>query len=267
MIGGNLSWTRRTGDGRNVYVTLARGYKGGGFIIGSQILSEQRSFGPESIWSIESGLKFARPDSPLRLQADLFYMRRQNMQVYLSEQLQQNNPLDYVFYTQNAGSGENFGFEGEFQYRPGGGWTVSGSGSWLRTRYLRVSELFAGLGIDGRAQPFAPSYKLGVAIEYDHPTGLFAGLDTTALGSFYYYTSDAQASRAYNLENFRVGYKHNAWTVSLWIHNLFNARYAQQGFYFGLIPPNNSNQSFLDQGDPRQIGVTIAYTFREAGQP
>jgi outer membrane receptor for ferric coprogen and ferric-rhodotorulic acid len=132
MIGGNLSWTRRIGDGGHTYVTLARGYKGGGFNIGSGILSEQREFGPESLWSAETGFKFARSDSPLELQTDVFYMRRQNMQVYLSEQLQQNNPLSYVFYTQNASDGENFGFEGEATYRINSRWQISGSGSLLR---------------------------------------------------------------------------------------------------------------------------------------
>jgi iron complex outermembrane receptor protein len=259
MIGGNLSWELRTGDGEHVYATLARGYKGGGFNIGSQILSEQRSFGPESLWSIETGLKFARADSPLQLQTDVFYMRRQNMQVYLSQQLQTNNPLDYVFYTQNASNGENYGLEGEAAYRLDSRWEVSGSASLLRTRYIGVSGSFAGLGIDGRAQPFAPSYKLSAAMEYRHPAGWFARLDASAIGSFYYYTSDAQSSSAYNLENVRVGYNQGSWTTSLWVRNLFDARYAPQGFYFGLIPPNFPVQSFLQQGDPRQVGVTVDY--------
>src|SRR6202040_1967912 len=102
MIGGGLSWEYSAADGERFYVTLARGYKGGGFNIGSQILSEQRAFGPESLWSLETGFKYAQADSPLQLQTDVFYMRRQNMQVYLSQQLQTSNPLDYVFYTQNA---------------------------------------------------------------------------------------------------------------------------------------------------------------------
>jgi outer membrane receptor protein involved in Fe transport len=179
MIGGNLSLTHIVGDGGHLYTTFARGYKGGGFNIGSQILSEQRSFGPESLLSAETGLKFARPDSPLEFQTDVFYMRRQHMQVYLSEQLQQNNPLDYVFYTQNASSGENYGFEGEASYRLGGRWRFSGTASWLRTRYLDVGGEFASLGIDGRAQPFAPSYKLSAAVEYNHPSGWFARLDAS----------------------------------------------------------------------------------------
>ena len=266
MIGGNLSWTRSTGEGEHVYVTLARGYKGGGFNIGSGILSEQREFGPESLWSLETGLKYAQGSSPLQLQTDVFYMRRQNMQVYLSEQLQQNNPLNYVFYTQNASNGENYGLEAEAGYRLNSRWQISGSGSLLRTRYLDVIGLFSTLGLDGRAQPFAPGYKLSAAVEYTHPAGWFARLDASAVDSFYYYTSDAQTSSAYNLENVRVGYKRGSWTTSLWVRNLFDARYAQQGFYFGLIPPNFPNQSFLQLGDPRQVGITVNYQLRQGSR-
>ena len=262
MIGGNLSVTRTVADGEHLYVTVARGYKGGGFNIGSQILSEQRAFNPESLWSVETGLKHTRADSPLELQADVFYMRRQNMQVYLSEQLLPNNPLDYVFYTQNASSGENYGLEAEGSYRLTDRWRLSGSASLLRTRYIGVTGLFAGLDIDGRAQPFAPEYKVSAALEYQHPSGWFARFDAYAVDSFYFYTSDAQTSKAHTLENGRVGYKRGQWTTSLWAHNLFNAHYAQQGFDFGLIPPNYPVQSFLDQGDPRQVGLTVNYQLR-----
>jgi outer membrane receptor protein involved in Fe transport len=186
-------------------------------------------------------------------------MRRQNMQVYLSQQLQQNNPLDYVFYTQNASDGENYGLEGEASYRINSRWQISGSASLLRTRYLEVAGLFSTLGLDGRAQPFAPGYKLSAAVEYHHPSGWFARLDASAIGSFYYYTSDSQASSAYNLENARIGYGRGSWTASVWVRNLFDARYAQNGFYFGLIPPNYPNQAFLQLGDPRQVGMTVSY--------
>ena len=271
MMGGNLSWKYRFDDGEHLYATLARGYKGGGFNIGSGVLSEQRAFGPESLWSLESGLKIERADSPVAFDADLFYMRRQHMQVYLSEQLQQNNPLDYVFFTQNASDGENYGLEAQGRYRLGGRWQLSGSASLLRTRYLGISpgfnQLFAANGspdIDGRAQPFAPGYKVAATLEYFHPSGWFARLDASALDSFYYYTSDAQTSKSYHLENLRAGYHRGAWTTSLWVRNVFNERYAQQGFYFGLIPPNFPTQSYLDQGDPRQGGITFGYDLDRA---
>jgi len=271
MMGGNLSWKYRFDDGEHFYTTLARGYKGGGFNIGSGILSEQRAFGPESLWSLESGVKFERADSPVAWDADVFYMRRQRMQVYLSEQLQQNNPLDYVFFTQNASDGENYGLEAQGRYQVSSRWQLSGSASLLRTRYLGVSagfnELFASNGspdIDGRAQPFAPGYKLAATVAYVDPGGWFARIDASALDSFYYYTSDAQTSKAYHLENLRAGYHQGDWTASLWVRNVFNEHYAQNGFYFGLIPPNFPNQSFLDRGDPRQGGITINYDLDRA---
>ncbi len=266
MLGGNLSWMHSTGDGQHLYLTLARGYKGGGFNIGSEILSEQRSFGPESLWSLESGFKFARAGSPAQLTADVFYMRRQNMQVYLSEQLQQNNPLNYVFFTQNASNGENYGLESEGSYRLGTRWQFSGSAALLHTRYLGVGGEFSSLDIDGRAQPFAPGYEFSAAIEYHHPSGFFLRLDSHAIDSFYYYTSDAQTSHSYHLENLRMGYERGPWTSSLWVRNLFGVQYAQQGFFFGLIPPDYPNQSFLQLGDPRQIGVTISYDLPQ-GRP
>lgn len=258
MIGGNASWTKPLGESVVAYVTGARGYKGGGFNIGSQVLAEQRSFGPESLWSLEAGIKQATADQRLAWSAAAFYMRRQHMQVYLSEQLQQNNPLAYVFYTQNASDGLNAGLEGELRYRLAPGWRLDGSASLLRTRYQDLVGVFATLGLDGRAQPFAPAYKASMAIEYERPDGGFARIDSMVQGSFYYYTNTAQTAAAYAIENLRVGYRRHGISASLWVRNLLDARYAQQGFYFGLIPPNFPNQSFLQQGDPRQVGITIS---------
>jgi outer membrane receptor protein involved in Fe transport len=119
--------------------------------------------------------------------------------------------------------------------------------------------VFESLDIDGRAQPFAPGYELSAAIEYHLPRGWFARLDSHAIDSFYYSASDAQISHAYHLENLRVGYRRGEWTASLWARNLFNVQYAQEGFFFGLIPPNYPNQTFLQFADPRQIGLTISY--------
>jgi len=259
MLGGNLSWSRLLAEGERVYVTLSRGYKGGGFNIGSGILSEQRSFGPETLWSVETGFKFTRADSPFDLQADIFGMRRENMQVYLSEQLQQNNPLAYVFFTQNAANGENSGVELEAGYRPSPRWRISGSAAGLRTHYLEVGGMFTSLGIEGREQPFAPSYQASGAVEFSDPNGWFARLDSHFQGRFYYYTSDSQSSNAYHLENLRVGYRRGPWEGSFWMRNALNARYAQNGFFFGLIPPNFPNQAFLQQGDPRTVGLTFSY--------
>jgi len=130
---------------------------------------------------------------------------------------------------------------------------------------LSASLLIAVCGLwhgAAGAQPFAPGYKLSMALDYHHPNGWFARFDVSAIDQFYYYTSDAQTSTAHSLENLKFGYEAGSWGASLWVRNVFDVRYAQQGFYFGLIPPNFPTQSFLQLGDPRQVGVTVSYRSR-----
>jgi outer membrane receptor protein involved in Fe transport len=265
MYGGNLSWSLRTGARQSLYATLARGYKAGGFNIGEQIEPSQRHFAPEYLWSIESGLKRASADGSLQWQADLFYMRRENMQVYSSCQLQQDNPATFVFYTRNASHGENYGLESQAQWRLNARWQLGGSAGLLHTRYLGYdSQAIAcpgasSLALDGRAQSFAPEYQLSASLSYSDPDGLFARLDATATDGFYFAAGQNQVAQAYQLLNLRVGYQRAAWQLSAWTRNLLDRRYAVQGFYFGLVPPDFPNQRFIQNGDPRTIGVTLRY--------
>ncbi len=267
MSGGNLSWSMRASERDNVYITLARGYKAGGFNIGPDILPPQRRFQPEYLWSLETGLKRQAAASPLQLQAALFYMRRQNMQAYTSQQLDPSNPATFVFFTQNIAQGENYGLEIEAQWQLDPRWRLSGSAGLLRTRYLGFQ--LAGLAIpgqppltyspDGRAQAYAPGYQLSVALEYRHPAGWFVRTDWWAVDGFYFSASHNQVARAYELLNLRAGYQHDSWTASVWVRNLFNQRYAVNGFYFGDEPPDFSTKLYLQNGNPRQIGLTISY--------
>ena len=265
MYGGNLSWSLRTGPLQHLYATLARGYKAGGFNIGSQITAQQRRFAPEYLWSLESGVKRESTRGTLQWQANVFYMRRENMQVYSSCQLDQNNPSTFVFFTRNASHGENFGLESQAQWRLNARWQLSGSAGLLHTRYLGYdAQAIACPGesapaLDGRAQSFAPEYQFSAALSYNHPNGLFARLDASATDGFYFAAGQNQVARAYQLVNLRVGYRRGGWQTSLWARNLLGRRYATQGFYFGLVPPDFPNQRFIDNGDPRTVGLTVRY--------
>ena len=267
MYGGNLSWSLRTSEQQSIYTTLARGYKGGGFNIGSQIPADERRFAPEYLWSLESGVKRESADKTLQWQADVFYMRRENMQVYSSCQLEQDNPATFVFFTQNASHGENYGLESQGQWRLSPRWELSGSVGLLHTRYLGYDSQAlecAGasvLALDGRAQSFAPEYQLSAALAYSDPSGWFARLDSSATDGFYFAAGQDQVAQAYQLVNFRFGYERGGWQTSLWTRNLLDERYAVQGFYFGLVPPNFPNQRFIQNGDPRTVGLTVRYFF------
>jgi iron complex outermembrane receptor protein len=265
MYGGNLSWSLRTSPLQALYTTLARGFKAGGFNIGSQITPEQRRFAPEYLWSLESGVKRAAAGNVLQWQADVFYMRREQMQVYSSCQLDQNNPSTFVFFTRNASHGENYGLETQAQWRLSSRWQLAGSAGLLHTRYLGYDAQAiecpgaAPLALDGRAQSFAPEYRLAASLSYTRPDGWFARLDASASDGFYFAAGQNQVAQAYQLLNLRFGYQRGGWQTSVWTRNVLDRRYGMQGFYFGLVPPDFPNQRFIQNGDPRTAGLTVRY--------
>jgi outer membrane receptor protein involved in Fe transport len=62
------------------------------------------------------------------------------------------------------------------------------------------------------------------------------------------------------LVNLRVGYEAERWTASLWTRNALNRRYATDGFFFGNEPPDFIPKRYIDNGDPRQVGISVSFS-------
>jgi len=263
MPGGNLSWTWRQSPAQRLYVTLSRGYKAGGFNIGSAVPAERREFRPEFLWNLETGVKRQGGTAhPYTWQAALFYMRRDDQQVDTSSQADPGNPLLYVFFKDNA-RGEHIGAEQELALRLTPRWQLESTLSLLRTRYS--DYVYGGRNLNGRDQAFAPGYRATLALAYRHPSGWFARVDGEAVDALYFSAADDTRARAYQLAHLRLGVARGPWTASLWVRNLFDARYAVHGFYFGLEPPDFAAKQYLQLGDPRQVGITLHYDLAHLG--
>ena len=254
MIGGNLSWRWRPSGRVSRYVLLSRGYKAGGYNIGQQVDAARRRFRPEALWNLELGQRATSPDGRFDGQVDVYAMRRQSMQVYTSVQLDPNNPATYVYYTDNAAAGDNLGLEAEWRWRPAPRWQLGGSGALQRTRFIGTATAH-----DGRAQPYAPGWQVAASLDYEHPAGPYARLDLQAQDGFYFSASHDQKAASRVLVNLRIGWRSGAWNASAWARNLLDRGYAVHGFYFGLEPPDYAKKLYLQQGDPRQFGVTLGY--------
>src|SRR5678815_365883 len=102
MLGGHVSMTYELQQNSTAYVTASRGYKAGGFNIGALVPDDRRTFEPEYLWNLETGLR--RADAARHYSIDLaaFYMWRQDQQVATSFQLIPGDTLSYVFFTDNA---------------------------------------------------------------------------------------------------------------------------------------------------------------------
>ncbi len=260
MLGGHLAAEFAAAPGRTAYLTLARGYKAGGFNLGTRVPDARRLFDPEFLRSAELGLRLQRPDARASLAAAVFYMRRSDLQVSTSAQLDPGDPLSFIFVTDNAASGENYGAEITADWRPARSLRVSGTLGLLRSRYIgyRIGER----DLDGRDQAHAPRGQYSLTLEYRRPQGLYARADLQGVDAFYFSESHDQRSRRYRLLNLRAGWDGGRWDASLWVRNALDADYAQRGFFFGNEPPDYPEKLYLQPGDPRQVGITVTYDLR-----
>ena len=70
-----------------------------------------------------------------------------------------------------------------------------------------------------------------------------------------------QRSDPYQLINVKVGYEADRWNVYAWSRNVANEQYATRGFYFGNEPPAWEDTLYIQNGDPRQFGLTAEWHF------
>jgi outer membrane receptor protein involved in Fe transport len=261
MMGGHASLSYEATDTTRLYGSISRGYKAGGFNLGSSGSTHQE-FEPEYLWNFELGVKSSALQDRLYFETTLFYMQRDNMQERSGEQADPNNPGTYVFVTSNVTSGYNYGLESSIRWLPTDSLELGAALGLLRTSESgAVGE--DGLPIAPRAQAHAPEYQAQINATF-RQSGWMARVDVSALDSFYFdVPSDHdQRSQAYELVNFKVGYEAEHWSLHAWMRNVFDQTYATRGFYFVNDPAATEPQLYIQNGDPQQFGVSAQWSVR-----
>ena len=261
MAGGHLSLHYLLNDSTAWYGSLVRGYKAGGFNIGPSIPFDRREFDSESLWSLETGMKGDWREGTLNANIGIFYSVRRDQQVSTSIQLDPADPLSFVFFSDNAAEGFNFGIEAEMGWQLRPEWRVDASVGLLDSEYQDFQS--PTVALSGREQAHAPSYQFAFALTYRNPSGLFGRIDLQGRDGFYFDDSHDERSEAYKLMHVKFGYEQARWSTSIWVRNLLNEKYAVRGFYFSNDPndPLFLPELFRRLGDPRQYGITASYHF------
>ena len=262
LWGGNAALEYLAAADQHVYVSLARGYKAGGFNLGPDLPANQILFQPESDVSVEAGYKAVLFSRRLRIDADVFFTRRSGLQLQTGEQLVPNDPNTFVLYNVNAPSGRNYGFESDLTWTPVDLIEVGAALGVLNSQFHGLT--LNGDALPDRAVPHAPSWQGSLSATLHAHAGLFLRADLTGRGSFYYDLPalDPYSSHAYVLLNLKAGVSRDRWSADLWIRNVTDRSYAVRGFYFGDVPPDFPNQQFIQLGAPRQFGATLSYSFK-----
>ena len=265
LWGGQVSLSYDLGPRQSVYWQVARGYKAGGFNLSQGLLPAQLSFQAESDLNLETGYKAELLQQRLRINADVFYLRRRDAQIKTSFQSNPTDPNTFVLYTGNAASGHNYGLESDVQWRASERVELGAAVGLLRTDF----EDFVQQGANGttllsvsRELANAPHWQAALNATYRAGGGAFARLDLTGMGSFYFdLPPNETRSQAYGLLNAKLGWERSRWSAYVWGRNLLNKSYAVRGFYFGDEPPDFNNKLYVQLGDPRTFGASVRYTF------
>ena len=247
-------------DATLYYASITQGFKSGGFNFRYVVpRAEALAFDPETVDSYEAGFKWQGAGNRLRVNANLFFMDYQDIQVQVFEV--GGGPL-----TQNAGSGEIRGAELELVAQPTPQLYLAFGLGYNDAEYTDLNppttDLAASLTLDARL-PNTPEWTANASAEYTVPIpwgALAFRVDYAHTDDLY---NDAQNSpflfqEAYDLWNAAIRYTSpaEAWEIALFGKNLGDERYITSGdSNFGLgFHEANYNR-------PREFGMTVRRRF------
>ena len=263
-----LTVTYKANDSVNVYLSVAEGYKSGGFnaeaaAFASDVSQFDFTYDPEEAWNYEAGVKTTLLDNRLRFNASVFYIDWKDVQVTAFD-LETLSSL-----TQNAAKATARGVELELLAMPISGLTLSTNVGYLDAEMQEFRNAVVDgeiADVSGNELPYAPRWSASAAAEYE--TALGAWPDAMGFARIEYSFRDRQydeiANRerdelpSYSLWNLSAGITKGSWRVAAYVENLFESEYH--------LSPSDVQARLPLSGDlvdvhPRIYGLTVSYQY------
>ncbi|MFK7978333.1 MAG: TonB-dependent receptor [Halioglobus sp.] len=264
-------------NGLMLYASYTEGYKAGGFSeFGNGALEK---FEEEEISNIEVGFKLDALENRLRVNAALFSMEYDDMQLFVARPDPDPNTISTFQGVTNAGEASITGLELEVSFVPAEGWLVMGSASLADGEFDEFNDSRIDpdsgqvLVIDRSDEdlPSLPESTFSLAVQYEWTTSI--GEWTARADAYYrdemYWGFDSvtwdiplarenSATDSFTLYNARLNLKVNdSLSVSLWGKNLTDEHYYDGGVAEGA----NLGTSVKGFAPPLRYGVDLRYSF------
>jgi iron complex outermembrane receptor protein len=242
-----------------IYVMYSRGFKSGGFNIGSL---QNPSFNPETLIDYEAGIKADFLDRRLRTDFSAFHYNYTNLQLTVAQGIQ--------LLTENAGAARLDGFEAQITVLPVDNLRLDFNVAWLDayfTKYQTENPLFPTVGTISLADnrlPYAPRLKVNTEAAYTFATPIGkitprAEFTWTSYQYFDQYNVPYVAQGAYGLGDLYVDYKRdNGWSASVYVKNVTDKLYAVLETSSSLFDGGFTAGAL---GAPRTFGVSVSKQF------
>ncbi|MCH5301546.1 MAG: TonB-dependent receptor [Prevotella sp.] len=273
-----LTW-RVTPAGSNVYASVAKGYRAGGFniqmfsdILQSQVSQAAQSYRggeplqldntpdvydnirntiaykPEESWNYELGSRLNLFGGRVHADLALFYMQIRNQQLsVMSEQ------YNFGRIMVNAGKSHSLGAELALR-----GQAVGGRLDWGGT-YAYTSAKFDEYDeYNGRSVPFVPQHTFSLMADYRLLPRLTLGANLSGQGKIWWDEANTYSQNLYAVLGAHADYDFGVAVVSLWGRNLTDTGYNT----FAISSSAAGGQHYFAQrANPLQVGIDVRLHF------
>lgn len=264
----------------NIYASVSRGYKAGGFntqmfstILQNQLMDAMKSampmgggggasaetpeydtkdvvsYKPEYSYNYEIGAHLSAFDGQLSGQAALFYIDCRDQQLTMFPDETTTGRM-----MTNAGKTRSFGVELSASYSPSPRWRFNGSYGYTNAKFRDYDD--GHNDFSGKYIPYAPQHTMFIGANYIQPLRLSwadriaFNINCRGVGQIYWNEENTVKQPFYSLIGASVSLEHKNYSLILWGENIADADY--DTFYFVSI-----NNAFLQRGKPRQLGITL----------
>jgi iron complex outermembrane receptor protein len=244
----SVAATRQLTDATDVTLSLARGFKAGGYsaFTGRPDLAV---FGPQRAWTVEAAYRANRKDLGLGYTARAYASRVTGYQIERSFAVPNSFADEYLVV--NAREARVLGLELESEWSPAADWKLTLAASVTRAELRDFTDPFTGSNYSGNQAPYAPTGNGSFRVDYRPARGVFAGAGVSWTGTTYYDEQETAmfAQRSYTLVDAALGYAFNRGSVALFGRNLGDEE------YYSAITPGVGHAT---PGAPRTWGVELS---------
>lgn len=252
---------------RNLYISVAKGYKSGGFntqmfsdVLQQEMMS-QMGFGkrydvadvvgykPEYSWNYELGGHFSCMQGDVRGDFALFWIDCRDQQITVFPEGTTTGRM-----MTNAGRTRSFGGEFSLQLTPWRNLDLNAAYGYTDARFVRYDN--GNEDFKGNRIPYAPQHTLAAGAVWTIPTSLEwlgnivvqAGVRCT--GPVYWNEENSLRQPFYALADASLRIEQEHYSIDFWGRNLGGERY--DVFYFKSV-----GNEFVQRGRPRTFGITL----------
>ena len=260
----------------NIYGTITRGYKSGGYntqifsdILQSKMMNDMLSdlgielesaagqtsydsasatrYKPETSWNFEVG-SHLRPMKGLNIDAAAFWIECFDQQVTVLPKGMSTGRM-----MSNAARARSYGVELSVDYGYKG-FNIRGDYGYTNARFRKYND-----GVEeyaGKRIPYSPEHTAAFIASYtwliDNPTlhHITLSADWRGTGSIYWNEANTLKQPFYSLMGAQLTLRMNRVQLTIWGRNLLNTKYDQ--FYFKSV-----GNEFLSKGKPLSAGIRV----------